>query len=206
MAVTVDTSVDGGLSVGSTLSFNITLSGNNRLLVVGVFNAGNNHALGNATLDNVNMSVLGFQNFAAANFVLGYFYVTNPNAGSHTIAVTCPEISVRALAVSLNGAAFIDGFQGSTTTTTSQSVTVTSATNNLVVDFSYNSNSNEAPDASQTLILNNEPFMSSKKAGSASVTMTWNYAGGGNSNLIAANIIARPSTVSSTDAFLIAGN
>lgn len=195
--VTIDTSLDLGNTTATTLTGNITTAGLNEVLLVGVLNTGQNsvggHSLGSCGVDGHSATLLGFIDGGAVDYVLGLYWAIGLAPGVHSLLITnVAGETVRAIAVSLNGANNVNNYGSQSSTTAALSKTITSATDNMVVDFAYNVNSSETKVTNQNYNTSTEPYKSTyKEAGASQGTMSWTL-GGANpkSALVMASVVA----------------
>ena len=201
--VAVDHAASGAQLVGSgpgsaslpPISLTVTAAGTNRLLVVGVsFNTAGN--AGSA----VTGIKWGTQSFTAANsfvndpgngFRVEIWYLVAPNTGTNNVGVTINKAGNSAMGVAVGAIDFtgadqtspIRGFASNAGASTTPSVTVTSATSEIVLDTVANAGSvTGTVPVAQTSRWNlastgspaghNVRGIGTTKAGAASVTMT----------------------------------
>ncbi|RJR19561.1 MAG: hypothetical protein C4581_04740 [Nitrospiraceae bacterium] len=202
-------------STTATVSWNHTIgTGSNRLLVVGVsYDARNSNTVSSVTLGSTNLTKLRGEGTGAANARTEIWYLTSPASGTNTITVviggTLTGQRNMAGAVSYTGVDQTTPFSSDNGAVGSSgaapTVNVTSAAGNLVFDIfcTFKPATTPAVGAGQTQYWKNTTSGNagvnggmSRKAGAASVTMSWTgNAGSGTGNvrsISAASIKAVP--------------
>jgi hypothetical protein len=193
-----DASSTAQSAFGSSLTFSHTCSGSDRVLFVAVA-VGNGVAITNVTYNGVEMTAV---ETGAVDRRL--YSLVAPATGANNVVVTLPSpteiLAVASSYTGVNQSTPWDGAQVSTTGDTSPSVTVTSASGNLVVGMSnYSDVSGQAlqtAGADQTsrgnLAENTQYLILSDEAGAASTTHSYTRASGFfyAQRLVAVNVIA----------------
>lgn len=215
MAITPISSTLGSGSSGKKTNFSHTeLAGSARLLVVTVgissVSVGVTVSYGGDSL-----SFVGEQDHASAALSVWWFYKVSPLLGSNTVGVTVTTAgtSVVAVASSWTGVDQVGpigtlvGNEGSTTTPT---VAITSATDEVVIDsVALDGTASLAVGGGQTLLKSgtvgtpNIRAGSSHEAGAASVTMSWTA--GSSSDWCIAGCPIKPATIAAAGAIMQPG-
>ncbi|MBI4848420.1 MAG: Ig-like domain-containing protein, partial [Nitrospirae bacterium] len=191
-AIAVDGTATNSSSTTSTVSWSHTVgTGSNRLLVVGVsFDARNSNTVSSVTYGGTALTNLRAEG-TGANFArTEIWYLTAPASGSNTITVTIGGTATDKLnmagAVSYTGVDQTTPFSSNRgaagTTASAPSVSISSATGNLIFDIfaTYRPTTTPSQGAGQTLYWKNTTQGTtgvnggmSSKAGTSATTMSW---------------------------------
>lgn len=187
--VAFDTWINVG-NAATPISNSMTVSGSNIMVVVSATYTGATHSLGTgAKIDGVSMTLLGSFNFSRGGTNTGAIYYGTTTAGTHTISVDCPEDGVEAQAASFTGSNAVNGFQSTSGSGASINVNVSSATDNLVVDFLAGILGTLTISPYETAIHNSGADRSAYKEGAPTNNMFWSI-GFNAAGMMAANIVA----------------
>lgn len=198
MAVTFDAAANGQTAFGTTLTYSHTVSGTDRALFVAVV-VGGGVAISGVTYNGVAMTAV-----ETGSTTYRLFALAAPATGANDVVVTAASAEVIvAVSASYNGVDQVtpyDGVQASATGDGSPSVTVTSATDNLVVGMSgYGDSvgqSVQTAGAAQTsrgsLEENGNYLILSDEPGAASTTHSYTRNGAFyySQRIVAVNVIA----------------
>lgn len=185
MAVAYDNAATAEVASATSLTFSLTTAGSDRGLLVGVsiFNGAGNPNITGITYAGTAMVFIG----RLANpdtSQLEYWRLENPTVGANNVVVTLPSAAeIVAAAVSVTGADQTDLRTDTDIVAvnngTTHTVTMTSASGELVVDFLNCYFETMTVDASQIARIQNDngvnlqSIFASTEAGAASVPMTW---------------------------------
>lgn len=190
MAVAFDAAASTiGTSV-SSLTFAHTCTGSNRLLIVGVSYGDATDTVSGVTYNSVAMTSVASANQAGAQVTAHIWRLIAPDTGANNVIITFTGTVTEAVggAMSFTGvdqttplgtAATNTGGAGSTTIT----VTVSSAADEIVVDTQVLNNAGATVDASQTARWDRDGSVlasggGSTETGAASTVMSWDVPGG----------------------------
>lgn len=179
MAVAFDASANGSVTFDVTLTFAHTVSGSDRLLLVAVL-CNPNSAITGVTYNGVSMTAV-----ETGDALIRLYALVNPATGSNNVVVTTDvDNEIVAIAASYTGvdqSTPYDGTQASATGDGSPSVSVSSATDNMVVGMSgyvdASGQTVQSAGAGQTsrgsIEENGHYVILSDEAGAASVTHSY---------------------------------
>lgn len=192
MPVVFDAASNGQGGVVTTLNINHTCTGTDRLLVVGCsINSGASASVSGVTYNGVSMTSAGAAPIDGGNTEVSLWYLVAPATGSNTIAIT---ITGTISGISAGGVSFtgvhqttpVGTYASATGNSTTATVNVTSATNEMVVDVcGCFFTSTLSVGAGQTQRFNAQAGFvvtgaGSTEAGASSVTMSWTLSTSGN--------------------------
>lgn len=191
-AIAFDANAEG--SGSGSASFGLTASGSDLIITAGAWGNGGDQNI-TPTVDGAAMTNIGHAYESTDTYGLSFSYKLT-TAAAHTIAGSSSGF-VRITAMSISGANAVNGYQQDTTISSSaMSVTVTSATGNLVCAFFYNTNGTGTPTG--TGRDTTTPTLSETASGAASVNIGYTSISGGTGLLVAANIVAGTQVTSPT--------
>ena len=202
MAVAFDASSSGSASLTSSLTFSHTCSGTERVLIVGVVINANAASVSTVTYNSVSLTFIGSA-INTGDTRVELWGLIAPSTGANNIVVTVSNSTSFFCAggTSFTGAdqtTAWNGLQTATGSSSAQSVTVTSATGNMVTDCVSTVTFTPTVGAGQTQRWSTSASLSnargSTETGAASVTMSWTTSLAAEYALAAINIIQTSAT------------
>lgn len=183
MAVTVDSAVNSTSTAfpGTSLTRSHTCSGSNIVLIAMTRADGTNKTATGVTYNGVAMSLAGSKARGDGAAPIQIWYLVGAASGTHDIVASYSEsLNLYMQSASFNGGNAVTNYNSAGGTSTAVSVAITSATNDMVVDFFSTNNYGTGPTvgAGQTQITAADSgtigsLASSYESGAASVTMSW---------------------------------
>lgn len=197
MAIAFDNSAVGSAASGTSATFSLTVSGSNRILIVGVVLRSPNSASGpsSVTYNGVSLTQIAVIDISFMN--LSLWRLVNPSTGANNVVVTngATSSNIAATAVSYTGVnqttPLGTATSNSASSASSMSTTVSSNSGELVVDTGGTKDTTSAIVAagagqtqraatSSNADSNGVAIYASEKAGATSVTMTADRSVGSN--------------------------
>jgi len=136
LAIALDTSVNGGLHTGTSLTYSHTCTGSNLILFVGIFGDIDNDYVTGVTYNGVSMTAVDKSQIPGDRWVYLYYLIAPATGANNVVVSASNSIAIDAQSASYTGAAQSSQPDNSTVssdgsdTLTGATVTLTSSANN----------------------------------------------------------------------------